>query len=200
MNQELQDLLASVRGELEVGLKKQASVEELSDEQKTFIDAAIEEIEKQASFGPESFMRGVGDALRHNGGMHAGEAAAKGLGNSLGTGIGALGLGLGALAAVSAVKAVSGMADKAKYERALAQAIAHSETLSGQDPAKVKRLGDTIYNIAPTVAQDPNILQNVLDGAVHYETMDLQTLRTLADLEARMKDGKGDFRPKNLTM
>ena len=46
MNQELQDLLASVRGELEVGLKKQASVEELTDEHKTFIDAAIEEIEK----------------------------------------------------------------------------------------------------------------------------------------------------------
>ena len=193
MNQELQDLLASVRGELEVGLKKQASVEELTDEHKVFIDAAIEELEKQAAFGAQSFTRGVGDAFRYVGGTYAGEAAAKGLGNALGTGV-------GALAAVSAVKAVSGMADKAKYERALAQAIAHSETLSGQDPAKVKRLGDTIYNIAPTVAQDPNILQNVLDGAVHYETMDLQTLRTLADLEARMKDGKGDFRPKNLTM
>lgn len=36
---------------------------------------------------PDTFMRGVGDALRHSGGMHAGEAAAKGLGNSLGAGI-----------------------------------------------------------------------------------------------------------------
>lgn len=200
MNQELQDLLASVRGELEIGLKKQAGVEELTAEHTVIIEAAIGEIEKQASFGGGTFMQGVGDSLRHMGGLNAGESAAKGFGNAIGTGAGALGIGLGTLAAVSAVKAVSGMASKAKYEHALAAAIARSEVLSGQDAAKVKRFGDTIFNIAPTVAQDANILQNVLDGAVHYETLDLQTLRTLADLEARMTDSKGDFRPKNLTL
>lgn len=200
MNQELQDLLASVRGELEVGLKKQAGVEELTDEHQVIIEASLEELEKQAAIIGSSFGSGVADAFRHTGGMQAGEAAAKGLGQAIGTGMGALGLGLGALAAVSAVKAVGNMANKSKYEQALALAISRSEILSGQDHAKVKRLGDTIFNLAPTVAADANILQNVLDGAVHYETLDLQTLRTLADLEARLKDGRGEFRPKNLTL
>jgi hypothetical protein len=103
-----------------------------------------------------------------------------------------LGVGmLGAMAAKGVISAIGARANsqaRARFESALAQAMQGNKLVRSADPQKVKNYAETIYKFAPTVAGDPNLLAYVLANVVQGEGIDVTTIKTLTDLEGRVKD------------
>lgn len=121
------------------------------------------------------------------------EGAAKSLGESA--------AGLVANTAVAGLMAGSRLVtDQFRYQRflrALEHAIASNRVLRDTPKAKVQRYADTVYNFAPLVAVDPNLLGSVLANAVLGDGIDLMTIKSLTDLESRHRDN-GSLNPKAL--
>ena len=79
--------------------------------------------------------------------------------------------------------------------------------MSGSDPAseilrekkdKVRAFAETIFNFAPHVASDPNLLKGVLAHVVQGESIDPQTIRSLMELEEKRKNIK-TFKPSEIS-
>ena len=123
---------------------------------------------------------------------------AKGAGKAIGMGATGLAVGLGIHGISSTMSAMSGAAKREKFEIALAQALAHSPILQNAPKDKVRSFAETMFKFAPTVCADANIVTHVLDSAVMGESMDMTTIRSLADLESRVQDTKKNalFTPK----
>lgn len=108
--------------------------------------------------------------------------------------------GVGVLAAAGATmvglnKAVNA-ASKATLHPAFMQALETAirspdkagEILRGADRQKVLSYGETIFNYAPHVATDPNLLKGILANAVDYGSLDPATIRSLMELEEKRKN------------
>jgi hypothetical protein len=83
-----------------------------------------------------------------------------------------------------------------RFLQSLHQAINSSHILQSAPRAKVENYANTIYQFAPMVATDPNLLQSVLTNAVHGDGVDIMTIKSLTDLEGRWKDNTS-FSPKS---
>ena len=115
---------------------------------------------------------------------------AKGIGKTVGMGAAGLAVGLGIHGISSTMNAMSLGAKREKFEAALAQAMAHSAILQNAPKDKVRSFAETMFKFAPTVCADANVVAHILDSAIMGESMDMTTLRSLADLESRIQDTK----------
>lgn len=127
-------------------------------------------------------------------GQAIGDAALKGLG--AGAASIALALGVNGLSKVFSSASQANLREK--YLTALSIAVRNNPVLTQADHAKVKTYGDTIFNFAPHVAADSNLLSPLLANAIHGEGMDITTIKTLTDLEGRLVESRKNtaFSPK----
>lgn len=109
---------------------------------------------------------------------------------------GKLGLGLAVGAGVYGLsKAKEGSAyaaKKVKYLYALRTVQERNPVLKSIPVEELRKYGDTLFNFAPSVVTDPNMLSTLLINAVHGEGIDLTTIKTLVDLEDKYS-GKNNF-------
>jgi hypothetical protein len=93
---------------------------------------------------------------------------------------------LGMAGANKATKAFRRTVQKTDVVNVLGRAIERSTLLKNEyqkDPEKVLSFATTIFNYAPTVASDPNLLSSVLSNALHGDSIDPMTIRTLMEME-----------------
>jgi hypothetical protein len=106
-----------------------------------------------------------------------------------GIGLGASLLGAGIVKAISmGSHAVTDSNLRSRFEMALNQVISTNRALKGVKPEKVQEYAATIFKFAPHVASDPNILGYLLANAVQGESIDINTVKMLVDLEGRYVD------------
>jgi hypothetical protein len=169
----MNETIQGVTDKLIANFEKVASVydipAEYHEEAKTALIDEIVMMSKQAGFGA--------DVASSFGGHAVGKAA-------LGLGVGAL-TGLGSMAVKKIGNMFGAEANRASYDRAFRQVMEESELLQN-DPMKAKRMADTIFGFAPTVASDPNVLSNILNNSIHGDSMDLQTVRAVTELEEKI--------------
>lgn len=111
-------------------------------------------------------------------------------------GIGGAVLGIGALKALtSGVNAVHNARQQSQFESALSQVMSTNKTVRGYNPTKVRSYAQTIYQFAPTVASDPNLLSTLLSHAVLGEGVDPTIIKSVTDLEGRYQDNMADQSP-----
>lgn len=194
----MNDLIKGFKDTLSQGMDKIASEYQIDPSNyDEFLVKVAEEFEtsvkangldKEALFG-SAFSAGA---------AAAGKIPAGSLTSKLGYGLGAAAIGVGATLGANAIQGLASMAvnkvgnmfgaasNRSAYEHSLAQAIAGSEILTNADPMKVKRMADSIFTFAPTVAADSNVLTNILVNAIHGDSIDLQTVRAVTELEEKL--------------
>lgn len=106
--------------------------------------------------------------------------------------IGALAVGLGGAALAYGIHSAKSIASngllRSKFENSLTQVMNGNKVVRGADPVKAKQYADTIFDFAPHVASDPNLLSSILANAVQGEGVDVMTIKTLTELEGRYRD------------
>lgn len=142
-----------------------------------------------AGFLKEAFFSGLGTAAT----------------KAIGSGIGGAAAGLAAGMAIHGVGSLMNNVKqenlRQKFELALKQAIAGNAILQNakqENPQRLTSFSETIFKFAPNVACDPNLLAHILSGVIHGESMDMTTVRSLADLENRYQENRKNsvFSPK----
>lgn len=106
------------------------------------------------------------------------------------------GIGLGAgLLGVAAVKGINSTvghftdnALKSKFDFALTQVKNTNKIVKGANPTKVDSYAKTLFDFAPHVASDANLLSSLLANAVLGEGVDTMTIKSITDLEGRYKE------------
>ena len=193
MNETIKGLSDSLTANFEKVASAYGIPDEYHEEAKVALANEVELMAKEAGF-----FTGIGS------GMRQGAAGALG-GGGMGTGalLGAAAVGTAGVLAADAIKGLASMAinkignsfgasaDRASYDRAFKIVMAESEILQN-DPIKAKRMADTIFGFAPTVASDPNVLANILTNSIHGDSMDLQTVKAVTDLEEKLTKMKRD--------
>lgn len=189
MNETIQGVTAT----LEAGFDKIAKAYGIKDEYlkdaKAALSEELESMAKQAGF--------FGEAVKYGAGALEGAKGAMGSGAVGGAvALGGLALGGSALRALTTMavnkigRSYGHKADRVSYDRAFRTALEMSDILKN-DPIKAKRMADTIFGFAPIVASDANVLENILSNTIHGESIDLQTVRAVTELEeklTKMKD------------
>lgn len=112
----------------------------------------------------------------------------------------AIGAGAGkALGAAAAGLAVGSMAYKVgdllsqskkaqlhvKFQTALSQVKSGNKLVKAAPAARVDAYASTIFNFAPHVATDPNLLGSILANVIQGESIDPMTIKMLTELESR---------------
>lgn len=196
----MNETIDSLKTTLVDGFEKVASAydipEENREEAKALLTAELNELEKEASLGAR-FIGGAGHGLKAMGGMGGT------LGSRLAAGAGAGAVMVGGSLAADAIKGLASMAvnkvgqmygassTRSAYEQAFRTALDSSEILQN-DKEKAKHMADTIFGFAPTVAGDANLLTNILTNSIHGDSMDLQTVRAVTELEEKYKKMKAN--------
>ncbi len=120
-----------------------------------------------------------------------GEGAAKAIGGA------AIGLASGAV--VAGVGALINQSQKAKlhvkFQTALAQVKAGNKIVKAAPSARVDAYANTVFNFAPHVATDPNLLGSILANVIQGESIDPMTIKMLTELEGRYKDNNSFHYP-----
>ena len=143
----------------------------------------VEGFEKEASnFGFQELLgkERKKDSIADRMGLSVSEA--------MGKGIGGIAVSLGTMGVGSAYKHVVNLATHSKFLQALEFAVRHNRNLQNEDRAKILQYAETIFKFAPNVSTDPNILTSTLVNAVLGDGMDIQTIKTLTELEAKYTD------------
>jgi|GEM_PF-4500143 len=108
---------------------------------------------------------------------------------ALGEGAAKAGLALGALALVAGARGIInsyGNSElKFKFQTALKKVMTSNVIIQSADPVKVQSYAATIFQFAPHIATDPNLLSAILANAVHGEGIDPMTIKTLQEMEER---------------
>lgn len=140
----------------------------------------IESLQKEAAAG--AVAKGAKEGAKAFGIM---DAAKKVWGTTLGV---APVVGLAALGN-EVLKNRQALDTQNKFNHALSYAVNSNTILSGANKSQVKDLAQSVYNIAPNAASDPNVLTSVLANAVHYgevgSGLDPRTARDLMELEEK---------------
>lgn len=114
---------------------------------------------------------------------------------------GKIGLTLAAGAAIYGAKkgvdAVGSLLLRRRYQNNLRMLHESNPALRAVDPEVLARYGDTIFNYAPNIATDPNLLSTLLVNAVHGEGIDLTTIKTITELEDKYSS-RGTFQPAQI--
>ena len=172
---------------LELELEKIASDLFLTPaEKEAFVDGflteAVDGLEKAANIWTEG-IRPAGEATKSIW-SHLGTEAVKGGGKALGM----LGVGLLSAALAKGINTVASnnasVMQRQKFESALANVLATSK-ICKQDPARAKSFAESLFRVAPNIIGDTNLLRNVLDSIVQGESVDVNTIKMLTDLEDR---------------
>lgn len=175
----MNETIQGVTDTLLSGFEKIASAYEIPaeyhEEAKAALSGEVELLAKEAGWGGDF----AGAAF---GGGAVGKAA-------LGLGASAI-AGLGAMAVNKIGSAFGAQANRASFDQAFKTALSNSEILQN-DPQKAKRMADTIFGFAPTVAADANVLTNILTNSIHGDSMDLQTVKAVTELEEKLTKMKG---------
>lgn len=161
---------------------KQKALEKLGSEEKAqaFMDGFVGELMKQGSFWDQR----TGDTPGGLGGQMISDVtsgAAKSVGGAVG--------GAAVKGIVHLLSGASKMGNYSRFLQALEKAISMNKVLKGAPRQKVVDYAETIYNFAPNVASDPNILGSILANAIHGEGMDPQTIRMLTELDGKYREG-----------
>jgi hypothetical protein len=119
----------------------------------------------------------------------------KGIGSTLGSGIGNLMVTAGIATAGNMVGSVKNMALHSKFLQALERAYQSNRIIAAEPKEKVLQYAETIFRFAPNIATDSNILSSVLANAIHGEGIYPDTIKMLTDIEAKYLDNSG-FNPK----
>lgn len=82
--------------------------------------------------------------------------------------------------------------DKIQRDRQAKQVIddlmRNDPIISKEAPDKVMQYAATVYNVAPSVTRDHNIMKNLLQNFIKFGTVDLQSIKMLVDIEKSMGD------------
>jgi hypothetical protein len=187
MNEQMKELTDG----LTEGFDKIASAfdipEELHEEAKAALTAEVEHLCKEAGF----FNNAISGGAQMLGSMVP-SGVVGGAGALLGAGAAVAGVSLAsnaisglASAAINKIgKSYSAGNNRQAYEAAFREAVANSDLLQ-QDPAKARKMGETIFRVAPTISGDANLLTNILNNSIHGDSMDLQTVKVLTELEEK---------------
>lgn len=103
----------------------------------------------------------------------------------LAKGLAGLTIGLGALGAVKTMSMAQNNNLHVKFVEAVQRAIQMNSVLRNAKKEKVASYAQTIFNFAPHVATDPNLLSSILASAVQGDGIDPMTISTLTQLEQR---------------
>lgn len=99
----------------------------------------------------------------------------------------ALGIGL-----LGAQRVANGAIDqpiqKARFMRAVEQAIAKNQVLQHADKARVMNQALTIFKYAPNAAADANLLSSILSQAVMMDGVDQNVIQSLLNLEKTYRE------------
>lgn len=104
---------------------------------------------------------------------------------------GLVGVGVGALAGTTihnflkAKKNSELINQYAQFQGTLGNVAKRNELLANENKERIQELGNSIFNFAPTVANDPLVLETVMSNAIHGGGLDPQTVRSLQELEER---------------
>lgn len=173
------------------GLEKFAGDENLANDfVEGFINAALEKAAAEGIDVQEMFK----EAAQQNP-MGPVESLQKGFAENIGKGVGSLGINLITTGLMMGLRNIEAGTLHTAYLKALEQAVAGSRILRETDRAKVNNFGATIARFAPHIATDPHVLASVLSNAVHGDSIDPMTIKTLTDLEGRYRENHG-FTPK----
>lgn len=156
---------------------KEKALEKLGSEEKAqaFIDGFVDTIMKSAD--EDDHFRGT--LLDQFKGQLVG-GAAKSVGGAVG--------GAAVKGMVHLLSGASKLGNYSRFLHALEKAISMNKVLKGAPRTKVMDYAETIYNFAPSVATDPNMLSSILANAVHGEGIDPMTIRTLTELDGRYRE------------
>lgn len=151
--------------------------------------------EAQATAFTESFLK------KAFFGGELGKEVLKGAGGMLGKGVAGLGVGLGIYGLSTALSSMADSGLHAKFEAALKQVIASNEILrhaEQEHPGRIMSFAGTLQKFGPHLVCDPNILAHLLINAVHGDSIDVATIKTVSELENRYTDNRRNslFSPK----
>ncbi len=119
----------------------------------------------------------------------------KGMGGTIGQGVGSLLVTAGIASAGNMVNSVKGMALHSKFLQSLERAYQTNRILKEAPKEKVLQYAETIFRFAPNISTDSNILSSVLANAIHGEGIYPDTIKMLTDIEAKYLDNSS-FNPK----
>jgi hypothetical protein len=80
--------------------------------------------------------------------------------------------------------------NQAKFQRALDIAVKQHPVLQNAaetNPEKLASFSATIFRYAPNVASDPNLLGSILSNAIHGQSIDPMTVRSLLEMEEKFQ-------------
>lgn len=119
----------------------------------------------------------------------------KGIGSTVGQGVGNLLVTAGIASAGGMINSVKGMALHSKFLQALERAYQTNTILKQAPKEKVLQYAETIFKFAPNISTDSNILSSVLANAIHGEGIYPDTIKMLTDIESRYAENTS-FNPK----
>jgi len=125
---------------------------------------------------------------------------ASAIGGGAGKALGAAGIGLAVGGLAYKIGDMLNQSKKAqlhvKFQAALAQVKAGNRLVKAAPPARVDAYANTIFNFAPNVATDPNLLGSVLANVIQGESIDPMTIKMLTELESRYTENNAVQLPK----
>lgn len=143
------------------------------------ISAHPQGLMKQASFF---------DVVRRVAGDHAVQArAGQEIMSTAGKAAIAMMAGAGLYGINRVVRSAEGEVTRSRFEAALRTCLSSNDSagqiIKSTPPEKVRSLANTIFNYAPNVASDVNLLKTLLATFVNSDGMDSTTIRSLQELE-----------------
>ena len=106
------------------------------------------------------------------------------------------GAGAGMIGAIKILGMAKSSIKRRDFERALEEVLISNPILKQEGRPKVEKFAETVFRFAPNVASDPNLLSTVLANAVHGESMDTTTIKSLTELEAKFNQ-YSDVKPRD---
>lgn len=83
------------------------------------------------------------------------------------------------------------LANDPKRKRILEELVREDPLLRDADPDKLKEYYAVIYHIAPTLTLNKGALREPLKNFIRFDKVDIATMKTLAELEDKMRNSKG---------
>ncbi len=109
-----------------------------------------------------------------------------------------LGVGAGLYGAARVSGAAQNTLNYKKFVSVFNYVVKHNELLRHEyerDPHKVRSFAETVFDFAPKVALDPNLLGTVLANASLGQSLDPQTITALVNLDNGATKGQTDRNP-----
>ena len=67
--------------------------------------------------------------------------------------------------------------------------------ISKEDPETVKQYAATVFNLAPSICRDKNVMKSILQNFIKFGTVDMKTVETLAGIQKTIDDSQSKSFP-----